>query len=53
MDKQVKRIKRELIRSGAILDIYTDTMQLPGWQSGGVGFYLSPEGSGCGRAGTG
>lgn len=29
MDQQVKRIKRELIRSGAILDIYTDTMELP------------------------
>lgn len=29
MDNQVKRIKRELIRSGAILDIYTDTMELP------------------------
>lgn len=29
MDHQVKRIKRELIRSGAILDIYTDTMELP------------------------
>lgn len=30
MDNQVKRIKRELIRSGAILDIYKDTMELPG-----------------------
>ena len=29
MDNQVKRIKRELRRSGAILDIYTDTMELP------------------------
>ena len=29
MDKQVKRIKRELVKNGAILDIYTDTMQLP------------------------
>lgn len=29
MKNQVKRIKRELIRSGTILDIYTDTMQLP------------------------
>jgi ADP-ribose pyrophosphatase len=29
MDKHVKRIKRELIRSGAILDIYKDTMELP------------------------
>lgn len=29
MDNQVKRVKRELIRSGAILDIYTDTMELP------------------------
>lgn len=29
MDCQVKRKKRELIRSGAILDIYTDTMELP------------------------
>lgn len=29
MDNQVKRIKRELIRSGAILDIYKDTMELP------------------------
>lgn len=29
MDNQVKRIKRELVRRGAILDIYTDTMQLP------------------------
>ncbi len=30
MDYQVKRIKRELIRKGAILDIYVDTMELPG-----------------------
>lgn len=29
MDNQVKRIGRKLIRSGAILDIYTDTMELP------------------------
>lgn len=29
MDNQVKRVKRELIRSGAILDIYKDTMELP------------------------
>lgn len=29
MDKQVKRIKRELMRRGAILDIYQDTMELP------------------------
>lgn len=29
MDNQVKRVKRELIRRGAILDIYTDTMELP------------------------
>lgn len=29
MDGQVKRIKRELMRRGAILDIYTDTMLLP------------------------
>lgn len=29
MDQQVKRIRRELLRKGAILDIYTDTMQLP------------------------
>ena len=29
MDQQVKRIKRELIKRGVILDIYTDTMQLP------------------------
>lgn len=29
MDKQVKRIRRELVRKGAILDIYTDTMELP------------------------
>lgn len=29
MDNQVKRVKRELIRSGTILDIYTDTMELP------------------------
>lgn len=29
MDQQVKRIKRELLRKGAILDIYTDTMELP------------------------
>ena len=29
MDGQVRRIKRELIRRGAILDIYTDTMELP------------------------
>lgn len=29
MDKQVKRIKRELIHSGAILDLYKDTMELP------------------------
>lgn len=29
MDYQVKRIKRELQRRGAILDIYTDTMELP------------------------
>lgn len=29
MDKQVKRVKRELIRRGTILDIYIDTMELP------------------------
>lgn len=29
MKQQVTRIKRELLRQGAILDIYTDTMQLP------------------------
>lgn len=29
MENQVKRVKRELVRSGAILDIYTDTMELP------------------------
>lgn len=29
MDQQVKRVKRELLRKGAILDIYTDTMELP------------------------
>lgn len=29
MDKQVKRIKRELVRRGVILDIYADTMELP------------------------
>lgn len=28
-DKPIKRIKRELVRSGVILDIYTDTMELP------------------------
>lgn len=30
MDHHIKRIKRELITSGAILDIYKDTMELPG-----------------------
>lgn len=29
MDNQVKRVKRELIHKGAILDIYSDTMELP------------------------
>lgn len=29
MDEQVKRVKRELVHKGAILDIYTDTMELP------------------------
>ena len=29
MDVQVKRINRELLRQGTILDIYTDTMLLP------------------------
>ena len=29
MGDQIKRIRRELIHSGAILDIYTDTMELP------------------------
>jgi ADP-ribose pyrophosphatase len=29
MSDRVKRIKRELIKQGAILDIYTDTMELP------------------------
>lgn len=29
MDEKIKRIKRELIHSGAILDIYSDTMELP------------------------
>ncbi len=29
MDQKVKRVKRELVRSGAILDIYMDTMELP------------------------
>ncbi len=29
MEKQVKRVKRELIHSGAILDMYQDTMELP------------------------
>ena len=28
--EQVKRIKRELLRKGTILDIYMDTMELPG-----------------------
>lgn len=28
-DNQIKRIGRELVYSGAILDIYSDTMQLP------------------------
>lgn len=29
MDQQVKRIKRELVYEGSILDIYSDTMELP------------------------
>lgn len=29
MDNQIKRVKRELVKRGAILDIYTDTMELP------------------------
>lgn len=29
MDQQVKRVKRELIKNGAILDMYEDTMELP------------------------
>ncbi len=29
MNKQIKRIKRELVHQGAILDIYQDTMELP------------------------
>lgn len=29
MDGQIKRVKRELMRRGAILDIYQDTMELP------------------------
>lgn len=29
MDNQVKRINRELVRRGTILDIYKDTMELP------------------------
>lgn len=29
MDNRIKRVKRELIRKGVILDIYTDTMELP------------------------
>lgn len=29
MDNRVKRVKRKLIKQGAILDIYTDTMELP------------------------
>ena len=29
MDQQIKRVKRELLRKGAILDIYKDTMELP------------------------
>ena len=29
MDQQVKRDKRELIKHGAILDMYEDTMELP------------------------
>lgn len=29
MDKKVKRIRRELVSSGTILDIYKDTMELP------------------------
>ena len=29
MDQQVKRVKRELIKHGAILDMYEDTMELP------------------------
>jgi ADP-ribose pyrophosphatase len=29
MDQHVKRVNRELIRRGAILDIYKDTMELP------------------------
>ena len=28
MDQQVKRVKRELIKHGAILDMYEDTMEL-------------------------
>lgn len=29
MDGQIKRLNRELLKQGAILDIYKDTMQLP------------------------
>ena len=29
MEEQITRIKRELVHSGAILDIYKDTMELP------------------------
>ena len=29
MDQQVKRVKREIIKHGAILDMYEDTMELP------------------------
>ena len=29
MNQKVKRINRQLLRQGAILDIYTDTMELP------------------------
>ncbi|MGN0348067.1 MAG: NUDIX hydrolase [Roseburia sp.] len=29
MGQQIKRIKRELVKKGIILDIYTDTMELP------------------------
>ena len=34
MDQQVKRVKRELIKHGAILDMYEDTMELPDGKHG-------------------
>ncbi|MBR5649770.1 NUDIX hydrolase [Pseudobutyrivibrio sp.] len=45
--KEIKRINRELIHSGAILDIYEDTMQLPNGKTEKWDFVSHRMGAAC------